>query len=217
MIVTIDGPAGAGKTSATRGLAERLGFRFLDTGAMYRAVTLAGIRQRVDWQDEAALARITAGLELVLTGDRVFMNGEDVTQAIRTQEVTGFTHYAADNRSVRLQLVQHQRDIAAGINVVTDGRDQATDVFPGAECKIFLTASDQVRARRRYEELRGRGEEVAFEEVLTKQIDRDRRDQDRQFGGLHKVADSIEVNTDGLSTEEVIDRLEKIVRKRWDG
>lgn len=217
MIVTIDGPAGAGKSSAARGLAKRLGFRFLDTGSMYRAVTLAGLRQRVDWRDEAALARIAAGLDLVLTGDRVLMDGEDVTQAIRTLEVTAFTRYAADNRSVRMQLAQQQRDYAAGNNVVSEGRDQATEVFPGAECKIYLTAGDQVRARRRYEDLRGRGEAVTFEEVLAKQIERDRRDRDREFGGLHKAADSVEVNTDGLSTEEVIEGLERIVRKRREG
>jgi len=214
MIVTIDGPAGAGKSRAARGLAERLGFRFLDTGSMYRAVTLAGIRQHVDWQDTAALAALAAELDLVLTGDRVLLGGEDVTEAIRTFEVTTLTRYAADNRSVRLQLAGMQRALAAGIDIVTEGRDQATEVFPGAECKIYLTASDEVRARRRYDDLVGRGEKITFEEVLAKQRERDRRDRDRELGGLQKASDSIEVDTDRLCPEEVIERLEKIVSAR---
>ena len=111
MIVTIDGPAGAGKSSAARGLADHLGYRFLDTGAMYRAITLAGMRQQIDWQDSEALVRIAAGADLTLPDDQVFLNGEDVTQAIRTFEVTSLTHYAADNQTVRQLLVDLQQEI----------------------------------------------------------------------------------------------------------
>ena len=216
MIVTIDGPAGAGKSSAARGLAQKIGFRFLDTGAMYRAVTLAGIRRRIDWQDASALARIASEAELELSGDRVLWDGEDVTQAIRTFEVTRLSRFAADNLAVRMHLVELQRRIAFQSDMVTEGRDQATLVFPDAECKIYLTASDVIRAQRRYEELHRRGEEVTFDEVLAKQIERDRRDLEREFGGLRKAADSIELNTDGLSTDQVIQRLEKIVAEHRD-
>jgi len=216
MIVTIDGPAGAGKSSAARGLAQKIGFRFLDTGAMYRAVTLAGIRRRIDWQDASALARIASEAELDLSGDRVLWDGEDVTQAIRTFEVTRLSRFAADNLAVRMHLVELQRRIASQSDMVTEGRDQATLVFPDAECKIYLTASDVIRAQRRYEDLHRRGEEVTFDEVLTKQIERDRRDLEREFGGLRKAADSIELNTDGLSTDQVIQRLEKIVAEHRD-
>jgi cytidylate kinase len=216
MIVTIDGPAGAGKSSAARGLAQKIGFRFLDTGAMYRAVTLAGIRRRIDWQDASALARIASEAELELSGDRVLWDGEDVTQAIRTFEVTRLSRFAADNLAVRMHLVELQRRIASQSDMVTEGRDQATLVFPDAECKIYLTASDVIRAQRRYEDLHRRGEEVTFDEVLTKQIERDRRDLEREFGGLRKAADSIELNTDGLSTDQVIQRLEKIVAEHRD-
>jgi len=216
MIVTIDGPAGAGKSSAARGLAQKIGFRFLDTGAMYRAVTLAGIRRRIDWQDASALARIASEAELELSGDRVLWDGEDVTQAIRTFEVTRLSRFAADNLAVRMHLVELQRRIASQSDMVTEGRDQATLVFPDAECKIYLTASDVIRAQRRYEDLHRRGEEVTFDEVLTKQIERDRRDLEREFGGLRKAADSIELNTDGLSTNQVIQRLEKIVAEHRD-
>jgi len=211
MIITIDGPAGAGKSLAARRLAAKLGFCFLDTGAMYRAVTLAALRQGVDWQDTGALASIAAEIEIELTGDSVRLNGEDVTTAIRCFEVTTLTRYAADNLAVRRRLIELQQAFAEGQNVVTEGRDQATEVFPEAHCKIYLTASDEVRARRRYEDLLSRGEQVTFEEVLEKQVQRDKRDLEREFGGLRKAEDSIEVCTDGLSADQVVARLEELV------
>jgi cytidylate kinase len=213
MIVTIDGPAGAGKSSAARRLARRLGFHFLDTGAMYRAVALAGKRRGVDWNSPAELAAVAAELTLEVTDDKVLMNGEDVTAAVRTLEITTLTQHAADNESIRRRLIEQQRQIAAGTDVVTEGRDQATVVFPNAECKIFLTAGEEERARRRFQDLLARGEEVDFQVVLEKQRLRDRRDVERTFGGLAKAADSIEVNTDGMTPEQVVDRLEEIVRR----
>lgn len=212
MIVTIDGPAGSGKSSAARGLAKRLSFRFLDTGSMYRAVTLAGLRRGVDWDDEAALALLAAEIELRLTDDRVFLDGEDVTAETRTMEITALTRHAADNRQVRSLLVELQREMAACQDTVTEGRDQATVAFPDAECKIYLTASDEVRAERRYRDLLARGEKVTPEEVLEKQQLRDQQDREREFGGLRMAPDSLVVDTDGMSPKEVIDRLEQIVR-----
>ena len=214
MIVTIDGPAGAGKSSAARKLAERLGFRFLDTGAMYRTVTLAALRQNVDWQDTGRIADIASEMDLTLNEDRVLLGEEDVTRAIRTFEITTLTRHAADNLAVRRRLVHLQRRLAEGQDVVTEGRDQATVVFPDAECKIYLTASHEERARRRYKDLIARGEEVSLEEVISNQLRRDQRDVEREFGGLHMAPDSIEVCTDGLSPEEVVSRLESIVRER---
>ncbi|HYO24658.1 MAG TPA: (d)CMP kinase [Lacipirellulaceae bacterium] len=214
MIVTIDGPAGAGKSSAARRLARRLGFRFLDTGAMYRAVALAGQRRGVDWTDPQELAAVAAEATIEISDDGVLLNGEDVTAAIRTLEITSLTQYAADNETVRRRLIDQQRAVAANANVVTEGRDQATVVFPHAECKIFLTASEEERARRRFQDLSARGEEVDLQVVLEKQRRRDLRDVERVFGGLAKAPDSIEVNTDGLTPEQVVDRLESIVRER---
>jgi cytidylate kinase len=214
MIVTIDGPAGAGKSSAARRLAQRLGFHFLDTGAMYRAVALAGKRRGVDWNNPVELADVAAEVVLEVTDDRILMDGEDVTAAVRTLEITTLTQHAADNETIRRRLIDKQRAIAAGTDVVTEGRDQATVVFPDAECKIFLTAGEEERARRRFQDLAARGEEVDFHVVLEKQRLRDQRDVERTFGGLAKAPDSIEVNTDGLSPEEVVDRLEQIVRRR---
>lgn len=212
MIITIDGPAGAGKSLAARRLAKKLGFRFLDTGAMYRAVTLAGLREQIDWQDTGALAKIAAGLNIQLTDDCVDLNGEDVTKAIRSFEVTTLTRHAADNLAVRKRLIELQQAFADGKNVVTEGRDQATVVFPEAELKIYLTASDEVRAQRRYVDLISRGEQVTLEEVREKQLQRDKRDLEREFGGLRKAKDSIEVCTDELSADEVVARLERFVR-----
>ncbi|NOY40528.1 MAG: (d)CMP kinase [Planctomycetes bacterium] len=212
MIVTIDGPAGAGKSRAARDLAKKLGFRFLDTGAMYRAITLKAAQLPIDWADTEAMARIAQEMELNLTGDRVFVDGEDVTDAIRTFDITTHTHHAADNPAVRDRLVELQRQIGSHQDLVTEGRDQATVVFPKAECKIYLTASDEVRARRRYDDLRSRGEQVTFEEVLEKQLERDTRDFGREYGGLRKAEDSIEVNTDGMTPEDVVRELEKLVR-----
>lgn len=213
MIITIDGPAGAGKSMAARRLAERLGFRFLDTGAMYRAVTLAGLRASIDWKDTGTLAKIAESSQIELTDDRVFLNGEDVTQPIRSFEVTTLTRHAADNLAVRRRLTELQRDFAKDQDVVTEGRDQATEVFPDAELKIYLTASDEVRARRRYEDLVSRGEQVTLEEVLDKQQQRDARDLDREVGGLRMARDSIVVRTDGLSADQVVDELELLVQE----
>ena len=217
MIITIDGPAGAGKSMAAKRLAKNLGFRFLDTGAMYRAVTLAGLRQQIDWQDTRQLAKIVAKLVLELTDECVTLDGEDVTAAIRSFEVTTLTRHAADNLAVRERLIELQRAFAEGQNVVTEGRDQATVVFPEAELQIYLTASDEIRAQRRYEDLLARGEEVTLPEVLEKQIERDKRDIEREFGGLRKSESSFVVCTDGLTADEVVAKLEGLVRKAQEG
>jgi cytidylate kinase len=214
MIITLDGPAGAGKSSAARGLAERLGFRFLDTGAMYRAVTLAAREQGIDLTDATEMASLASRIHVELAGDRVLLDGRDVTQAIRRFDITTATHYAADNAGVRAQLVEWQRMAAASDNVVTEGRDQGTVVFPHAEVKIFLTADERERAGRRHRDLVARGEDVSFDDVLANQQLRDQRDATRAVGALVKAPDAIEVSTDGLSPDEVINRLEQLVREK---
>lgn len=214
MIVTIDGPAGSGKSSAARQLARRLGFRFLDTGAMYRTVALAGVRHQVDWNDPERLADIAATAKIEVDDDRVFLDGEDVTGAIRTVEITRLTKFAADNAKVRRILVDLQRKIAGDQNVITEGRDQATVAFPDAACKIFLTATEGVRAERRFRDLVARGENVSLETVTENQRLRDQQDHQRDYGGLRKAPDSIEICTDNLTTDEVVAKLEELVRKR---
>jgi cytidylate kinase len=214
MIVTIDGPAGAGKSSAARELARRLGFRFLDTGAMYRAVTFAAKQRGLDLADPDRLAELVGEIRVELAGDRVLLDGQDVTKEIRTFNITTSIQHAADNPAVRAQLVLWQRAAADGSDVVTEGRDQGTVVFPDAECKIFLTADEHERAERRFRDLIARGEAVSFDEVLNAQHHRDERDRTRAVGALIMADDAIEVSTSGLSPAEVVSRLEEIVRSK---
>jgi cytidylate kinase len=214
MIVTLDGPAGAGKSTVARALARRLGFRFLDTGAMYRAVAWAAFDRGHDWSLEERLVEIARQVRIDFAGDCVLVDDCDVTTAIRTPEITNLTHYAANNPGVRAILVDQQRQLAGLDDFVTEGRDQGTIVFPHAECKIFLTASPEERARRRQLELQAKGETVDYAELLADQNLRDSRDRNREVGPLARAADAVNVPTDGLDMEQVIDRLETIVRER---
>src|SRR3989304_2197678 len=184
MIITIDGPAGAGKSSVARALARRLNFCFLDTGAMYRAVALAGKRKGLDWDQPHDLANLARQLDIFLEADRIYLDGEDVSEEIRSSAVTAVTRYAADNPQVRQHLVSMQRTAATGKNIVAEGRDQGTVAFPNAECKIFLTASPEERARRRLNDLKAKGEPVTLEQVLDAQLRRDEEDSSRAVGPL---------------------------------
>lgn len=215
MIVTIDGPAGAGKSTVARDLARRLRFRFLDTGAMYRAVALAGLEAHWNWQQLATVGELARELAIEICDDRVILNNRDVSQAIRTSEVTAAIRYVAGNPLVRDHLVELQRQFVGDWNVVTEGRDQGTVVFPDAECKIFLTASAEERARRRVADLKRRGETASFSEVLAQQEKRDREDRVRQVGPLRQADDAVEVVTDGMTQEQVVDRLEALVMQRF--
>ena len=214
MIVTIDGPAGAGKSTVARMLAQKLDFDFLDTGAMYRCVVLQGRRQKVDWKDEDGLAQIANELVLEFDGTLVLLAGEDVGSEIRSPEVPALIHYAADNLKVREAMVALQRKLASEDDVVTEGRDQGTVAFPEAECKIFLSASAEERARRRVEQMRQAGQDVTTEEILEQQNLRDRQDEAREVGGLKAAADALHVITDGMRPFEVVEHLERLVRIR---
>ena len=214
MIVTIDGPAGAGKSTVAKRLASRLGFGYLDTGAMYRAVALAGERAGVDWSNDADIVRLTETADIRWRGDRIFLDGEDVSGPVRSNEITAAVGRAADHPLVRQHLVALQRIAAEGVSLVTEGRDQGSVVFPDAACKIFLDAAAEERARRRVEDFRARGEKVDFASVLADINRRDREDRSRPVGPLVKPADAVTVNTDGLTIDEVVDQLQRIARSR---
>lgn len=214
MIVTIDGPAGAGKSTVAKELARQLGFRVLDTGAMYRAVTLAAIRRHADFMLADRLLDAARAATIELTDDRTFLDGEDVSDAIRLPEISRAIRFVADEPRVRAILVDHQRRIAEGGDFVAEGRDQGTVVFPDALCKIFLTAGIEERARRRYEELLARGQSPTLEETEREVKARDAADFARPVGALRKAPDAIEVWTDGKSLEEVVAELERLVRSK---
>jgi cytidylate kinase len=214
MIVTIDGPAGAGKSTAAKVLAQRLGFEFLDTGAMYRAVTLAGLRADIDLTNENALATLVASLQLEMPPGRVVLNGEDVTGLIRTKEITAASGAVANSPAVRRRLVDLQRQIATGRNFVCEGRDQGTIVFPDAACKFFLVADPVERARRRQGEMARRGENLPLEEVLAAQETRDARDAARDIAPMKPAADAVLLDTTQLTLDQVVEGMEQEVRKK---
>ncbi len=213
MIVTIDGPAGAGKSTIAKALAERLGFEYLDTGAMYRVVALAGLRQDIDWTDTEQLPSFLQELKIQVSPGQVLLNGENVTTAIRTPEVTAISGKVASIALVRERLVLLQRETAAHRDMICEGRDQGTVVFPDAVCKVFLTATPEERARRRFEELKAKGTKTTYEEVLRAQIERDKRDAERDVGPMVPAADAKIIDSSDLTQEQVIHIMEQEVRQ----
>ena len=212
MIVTIDGPAGAGKSTVARRLASRLGFRFLDTGAMYRAVAWAFGEMNVNIEDEAEVTFSLARITLSMHGDKVFVNDQDITKQLRNPDVAQNASRAATIPAVRDTLVQLQREIAQQGNYVCEGRDQGTVVFPDALCKVFLTASPEIRAERRWLEMKETDPELSLDNVVAEQKIRDLRDETRQVGRLERARDAIEINVDDLTLDEVVDKIEQLVR-----
>ncbi|KAA0138959.1 (d)CMP kinase [Gimesia chilikensis] len=214
MIVTIDGPAGSGKSTAARGLSQRLGFEFLDTGAMYRCVALAVLNQGIDPADSQSVGNVSQQIRISFADAHVILNGEDVTQAIRTAEVSEAASKVAQYPVVREALVDLQRQAAEGVNIVSEGRDQGTVVFPDALCKFFLIADPEERARRRFDEMQGQDQEITQAEILQQIHQRDQRDESRTVAPLKPADDAVEINTSQLSIEEVLDQLEQTVRER---
>ncbi|OFV96768.1 MAG: cytidylate kinase [Acidobacteria bacterium RIFCSPLOWO2_12_FULL_54_10] len=210
LVIAIDGPSGAGKSTVARSVAQRLGYRFVESGAMYRAVALLALRNKTSLEDDRALAKLaeTAAMRFEQKDgvNYLFLNGEDVTEAIRSPEVTDASSIVSTHQEVRNHLVKSQQEMGSEGGVVMEGRDIGTRVFPNAELKIFLTGSAEVRASRRYREMDGKIA-TASEEVLRDMAERDRRDQQRKVSPLVAAEDAIMIDTTNLTADEVVEKI----------
>lgn len=215
LAVAIDGPAGAGKSTIAKILAKRLKAVYVDTGAMYRAVTVYALQKGFDPLDEKRLAEELSNIHIRLDGeDRVFLNGKDISSDIRSSEVSRLTSPLSAFPAVRAFLVEKQREMSASSPVVMDGRDIGTNVLPDAPVKIFLVASPECRAARRYRELLQRGEKPELGEILQDIRERDARDSSRALNPMVKADDAVEVDTSKMSVEEVVQTLLRIVEQK---
>ncbi len=214
-MVAVDGPAGAGKSSACRALARRLGFTYVDTGAMYRAVGVLAAERGVDPDDAAALARLVARLDFALAGERLLVAGRDLSAAIRRPDAGDLASRVSTQPVVRQRLVALQRALGAAGGVVMEGRDIGTVVFPDASVKLYLDAKPAARAARRAAELRARGETVDEAALARELAERDRRDAGRAHSPLRPAPDAVVLDTTLLTLEQVVESMERVVRARW--
>jgi len=222
IVVAIDGPAGAGKSTVAKLVAKRLGYLYVDTGAMYRAVALKALRLGMDIRDEVAMSHLAQMTDIVLQpqpdgGVRVFLDGEDVSEAIRTPEVSEAASVISAYQGVREALTAKQKLLAERGGVVMEGRDVQTVVAPDAEVKIFLTASLQERAKRRWLELRERGVDIPYEQVLRDLEERDERDRNRSIAPLRKAPDAVEIDTTDMTVEQVVDKIVELALQKQSG
>ncbi len=216
MIVAIDGPAGAGKSTVAHGLAEQLGLKFLDTGAMYRAVALHMLENNIELHDHSAVARTASEIELFVDGELTKLGNRDVSRLIRTTAVSEAASKVATIPEVRQLLVRLQREVAATGNYVCEGRDQGSVVFPNAQFKFFVTASIEGRAQRRLKEEFATDDPARLEQIIAELRQRDERDSNRTIGALIKAADAIEIHTDDMTIDQVIEYMLRIIERDSD-
>ncbi len=218
-VIAIDGPAASGKSTTARIVAQRLGYTYIDTGAMYRAATLAVLRAGIDPHDRSAVERFVTGRSIHLerladASLRVLLDGEDVTREIRSPEVTANVSLVSSYAGVRLPIVGQQKRMGERGGVVLDGRDIGTVVFPDADVKIFMVADIHARASRRRDELQRMGSEVSVESLAGELAERDRLDSTREMSPLQKADDAVEIDTSGLSIEHQVERVLELVEAR---
>ncbi|WP_029519985.1 (d)CMP kinase [Persephonella sp. IF05-L8] len=219
MIITIDGPAGSGKSTIAKMLAKELGYTYIDTGAMYRAVALMVKRKGIDPDNPDAVVELMKKIQIDLkpaeNGVQVFLNGEDVSKEIRTEEIGKIASKIARHSEVRRILVQMQRELGLKAkNVVIEGRDTGTVIFPDADIKFFFTASPEVRAERRFKELKEKGLDISYEEILKEIKERDHLDETRKDSPLRPAEDAIIIDTTGKSLSDVFQDVLKIIKDR---
>jgi cytidylate kinase len=218
MNIAIDGPAGAGKSTVAKRVADELAYAYIDTGAMYRALTWKALQENVDVSSEADLTDLLQTIDMQISpskhGQKVYVNQGDVTEEIRKREVTNQVSQVASHPNVRESMLDLQRQLAQKRGVVMDGRDIGTHVLPDAEVKIFLSASIEERARRRYLELKEKGQEQDFEELKEEIRTRDDKDSNRAVAPLQKAHDALEIDTSGISIEQVVTKILHIIKER---
>jgi CMP/dCMP kinase len=218
LIVAIDGPAGAGKSTVAKRLADELGYTYMDTGAMYRAFAWKVMQEAIDLGDERNLRKILQETKIDLKKDdsrlRVFLDGVDITDRIRTPELSQTASKVSTLGAVRERMVELQRAMGREGGVVVEGRDIGTVVFPKAEVKIYLDASSEERARRRFEELRAQGKEINLKETLKEMDERDRRDRERELAPLRKAVDAVVIDSTKLDAEGVMERIMREVTNK---
>lgn len=208
-IITIDGPTASGKGTVAQKVADALGFHYLDSGALYRIVALASQQQAIDWQAEAALAAMVSTLDIIFEHNQIIVNNQNVSESIRTEAIAQGASTVAVHPQVRKALFEVQRNFCQSPGLVADGRDMGTVIFPDAATKIFLTASTEVRAKRRYEQLKARknGQNANYDLILKDLQARDARDQNRQSAPLIAASDAMTVNTDDLNIEQAVSKI----------
>jgi len=215
-VIAIDGPSGAGKSTVARGLARALGFRYIDTGAVYRAVAWLAGETGIDWNDGASLAALLGEREFSFDADGTLrIDGRAVGDAIRSPRISLGASVVAAHPEVRAALLALQRELGRDGAVVLEGRDIGTAVFPDAEIKFFLDASVGVRARRRHAELTARGEDISLEQVAREQEARDRADRERPISPLIRAADSCAIDCDSITADEVVEAMKRVVDTRF--
>ena len=217
-IVGIDGPAGSGKGTVTKQVANRLGLINIDTGSTYRCVALETINQKVPLGDKEKIIEIAktikVGIQPLPEGDKVFLNGKEVTKDIRSKEVTQIVSQISSINEVRFEMVNLQRRLAEGKDVIMEGRDICTYVFPNADVKIYLDASVEERAKRRYKENKEKNIDMSYEEVIENIKKRDENDKAKEIGALKKAEDSIVVDTTSLTIEQVVEKIIEIIKNK---
>ena len=213
-IIAVDGPSGTGKGTITKLVAEKFDFQYLDTGAMYRCVTLKMINEKVGLEDEEKIENILKNIKIDLDGDKIFLDGTDVSKRIREEDVTKLVSQVSHIPIVRTSMVELQRRISEGKSVILDGRDIGTNVFPNAEVKIYLDASTEERAKRRFKQNKEKGIDIPFEEVKKNIEFRDNNDKNSKVGTLKKAKDAVYIDTTNLSIKQVQRKVVKVIKKK---